>query len=573
MENKGKKVALYARVSSQEQAVEGVSIEAQISALHSYAQSQGWEVAGEYIDAGYGGGTDERPGLKRLFLDARKRSISIIAVAKLDRFSRNLRLLLNNLYELEQLGIKFVATQESLDTSTPYGKFAMQIMGVIAEFERGRIGERVRDSRRYLTAQGKWAGGRTLYGYRWLSGQEQWEIIPEEAKVIHYIYQLYLEEKLGMLPIYLRLNEEGYRTRTGALWNYSSVHKVLTHPGYIGRHQLGIDMPAIIDETIWQNAQNKRDQARSVCSNIKKGWLLQGICVCGKCGHLLKCRENRRTGERYYVCRGRFKESHPDGGKRCDSRWINAKWLEWAVWKKVKEILRNPDTLVQCVTDAMAKLQEKKEQLGAETLDIDRELAALSQKQERLGIAFADGAIKEEIYKSKLHRLKAREATLLKCRRNINPTSLTELEMLEDRIANVHDILSKGSLSLTEFGLFGMVGDTYTPVGFNAWRETDGDLSIGERTEQDAFQIEGTNMVMRGINAPSGFWDCNNAQEQDNIIKKNLRAILQLFNIRVHIFPDRIEIQGAIPTQVLDILNQKESPDVPIIGSPGGYRG
>jgi hypothetical protein len=78
---------------------------------------------------------------------------------------------------------------------------------------------------------------------------------------------------------------------------------------------------------------------------------------------------------------------------------------------------------------------------------------------------------------------------------------------------------------------------------------------------------------MRGIDAPSGFWDCNDAQEQDNIIKKNLRAVLQLFNIRVHIFPDRIEIQGAIPTQVLDISRQKEPPGAPIIGSAGGHRG
>jgi len=567
------RVALYARVSSQEQAIEGVSIEAQMSALRSYAQSQGWEVAGEYIDAGYGGGTDDRPSLKRLLLDARKRNFSIIAVAKLDRYSRNLRLLLNNLYELEQLGIKFVATQESLDTSTPYGKFAIQIMGVIAEFERGRIGERVRDSRRYLTAQGKWAGGRTLYGYRWLPEQEQWETIPEEVKVIRYIYHLYLEEKLGMIPIYLRLNEESYRTRMGALWNYFSVHRVLTHPGYKGQHQLGIDMPVIVDEAIWQKAQKKREQARNVHSNIKKGWLLQGMCVCGKCGHLLKCRENRRTGERYYVCRGRFKESHPDGGKRCDTRWMNARRLEWAVWDKVKEVVNNPDTLAQCVNNAMARLQEKKEQLGTETLDIDRELAAISKKEERLGIAFTDGAIKEEVYKSKLRNLKAREAMLLKCRQNIDPTSLTELEMLEDRIANINDILSKGRLTLTEFGLFGMVGGTYTPVGFNAWRETDGNLSIGERTEQDTFRIEGTDLVMRGIDAPSGFWDCNNLGEQANTINKNLRAVLQLFNIRVHIFPDRIEIQGAIPTQVLDVSSQKEPPGAPIIVSPGGYRG
>ena len=145
--------------------------------------------------------------------------------------------------------------------------------------------------------------------------------------------------------------------------------------------------------------------------------------------------------------------------------------------------------------------------------------------------------------------------------------------MLEDRIANVNDILSKGKFILNEFGIFGMLGDTYTPVGFNAWRETDGKLSIGECTEKDTFRIEGTDLVMRGIDAPSGFWDCNDAQEQDNIIKKNMRAVLQLFNIRAHMFPDRIEIQGAIPRQVIDISGCKQSQGVPIIGSAGGYRG
>ena len=162
-----------------------------------------------------------------------------------------------------------------------------------------------------------------------------------------------------------------------------------------------------------------------------------------------------------------------------------ARWLERTVWEKVKEVLKNPDTLVQCV----------------------------------------------------------------------------------------NDILSKGSISLTEFGLFGMVGDTYTPVGFNAWREADGNLAIGECTEQEVFRLEGTDLVMRGTTAPPGFWDCHDAQEQDNVIKKSLRAVLQLFNIRVHMFSDRIEIQGAIPTQVLDSSSRKKRPDVPIIVSPGGARG
>ena len=95
------RVALYARVSTQEQVVEGVSIEAQLAALKAYAKSQGWEVADEYVDGGFSGGTDDRPALKRLLIDADRRRFSIVAVCKLDRFFRNLRLLLNNLHGLE----------------------------------------------------------------------------------------------------------------------------------------------------------------------------------------------------------------------------------------------------------------------------------------------------------------------------------------------------------------------------------------------------------------------------------------------------------------------------------------
>jgi len=210
------RVAIYARVSSQEQATEGVSIEAQVAALKAYAKSQNWEVVDEYIDGGYSGGTDERPALKRLLVDAKQHRFNILAVCKLDRFFRNLRLLLNHLHGLEQLGIKFVSTQEGLDTATPYGNFAVQIMGVIAEFERGRIGERVKDSRRYLISGGNWPGGRTVYGYRWFNKERKWEVVPEEAEVVQRIYDLYVNSRIGMESIVATLNKDSMRTRDGA---------------------------------------------------------------------------------------------------------------------------------------------------------------------------------------------------------------------------------------------------------------------------------------------------------------------------------------------------------------------
>jgi len=562
-------VSIYARVSSQEQATEGVSLEAQVVALRAYAKSQGWEVVDEYIDGGYSGGTDDRPALKRLLIDASQRRFNIIAVCKLDRFFRNLRLLLNHLHRLEQLGIKFVSTQEGLDTSTPYGKFAMQIMGVIAEFERDRIGERVKDSRRYLISGGNWPGGRTVYGYRWLPDQRLWVVVAEEAKIVQRIYDLYVKNRIGIESIAAILNKDGLRTRDGAHWRLSNVRQVLSHPGYKGRHKIGIPMPVIIDENTWQLAQQRRENARSVLAD-PKGWLLQGMCFCGQCGRVLKCLRKKPRKPRYYACRGRVQHRMTqDSDKRCNLPYVRADWLEWGVWKKVKAVLNNSDELAECVNKALVELEKRKSQIGAETLTIDNKLEAIRTKEERLGMVFADGAVSESAYKSKLSQLKKQEGALLKCRHNIDPLELTEMAALEARIAMVKDVLSQGTLSVSEFGIFGEIGNEYIPAGFNAWRECDGGLAIGEVTEMDTFRIEGTDKVMRGIDAPPGFWKCEDPQQQEEHIKKNMRAVLQLFNIKVLVFPERVEIKGTIPTQVLDKLTNKKEPETAlIINSP-----
>ena len=125
-----------------------------------------------------------------------------------------------------------------------------------------------------------------------------------------------------------------------------------------------------------------------------------------------------------------------------------------------------------------------------------------------------------------------------------------ELNALDDRIATVREILDRGKLMLTEFGIFGMVGDQMTPAGFNAW--------------QDTFLVEGIHLVLKGIDVPAGFWQCKDPREQDEGIKRNLRAILQLFNVKVYIFPDRVEIQGTVPMQMLDIPAQALSKHAPI---------
>jgi site-specific DNA recombinase len=570
----GQKVAIYARVSSQEQATEGVSIDAQIAALKAYAKSQGWEIIDEYIDGGYSGGTDDRPAFKRMLSDARQKRFDIIAVCKLDRFFRNLRLLLNYIYELEQLGIKFVSTQEGLDTSSPYGKFAVQIMGVIAEFERGRIGERVKDSRHYLIAQGKWPGGRPPFGYRWLAQERKWEVIPAEAEIVRRIFDLYVNEKVGIDAISKTLNDEGLLTRNRALWRFSTVRSILTHPGYNGQHQTGIAMPPLIDETTWQIAQERRATARSVLAD-PKGWLLQGMIFCGECGLGLKCIQKRNSEYRYYACRGRIERRlNPGEAKRCGLPYIRADKLESAVWSRIRDVLSNREKLAECVNKALADLEAKKSQVGTEALAINDKLEAIRARKERLGIAFADGTVNESLYREMLTTLKKQEANLLKSRHDIDPSQIDEITAFEARIKAIKDILSKGELVLNEFGMYAMEGNHYLPLGFNAFRESDGKLAIGEIETKKIMVFEGEYPIyLWDVIDPPAYYECDDSNKRADVVIKNIRAIMQLFNIKAFVYSDRVEIKGAIPPQLLELKTVKESFPAPVISSPRGTQG
>jgi DNA invertase Pin-like site-specific DNA recombinase len=133
-----RRVALYARVSTAEQ-----NVEPQLHALRAYAEARGLEVAAEYVDHGVSGAKDRRPALDRLLADCRKRQVDAVAVTKLDRLARSVRHLTALAAEIEALGVDLVVLDQSIDTSTPAGRFLFNTLGAVAELERDLIRERV----------------------------------------------------------------------------------------------------------------------------------------------------------------------------------------------------------------------------------------------------------------------------------------------------------------------------------------------------------------------------------------------------------------------------------------------
>jgi DNA invertase Pin-like site-specific DNA recombinase len=149
------KAAIYARVSTTNH---GQDVSMQTRELRQFAEARGWQITGEYIDAGVSGAKDSRPELNRLMADAHKRRFDVVAVWRFDRFARSVSHLLRALETFNALGIAFVSLSEQMDTTTPTGKMVFTVLGAVAELERSLIAERVRAGLRNARAKGKRLG-------------------------------------------------------------------------------------------------------------------------------------------------------------------------------------------------------------------------------------------------------------------------------------------------------------------------------------------------------------------------------------------------------------------------------
>ena len=167
-----------------------------------------------------------------------------------------------------------------------------------------------------------------------------------------------------------------------------------------------------------------------------------------------------------------------------------------------------------------------------------------------MGLTFADGAIGKETYDRKLQELRKLKADLSQRRNNLNPEAQAEIAELESHMATVERILNKhsGGVFITKFGIWETTGNLKVPLGYNPWLETEGRSGVGKPPKMDTIPIEGTDLTMLGVLPPKGFWLSKNPKET---IMENIRAVLQASDTKVYVFPDRVEIHGLLPMQVI----------------------
>ena len=224
------RAALYARVSTEDQAKEGFSLDAQIKRMEAYCRVRGWDVAGTYRDEGCSGRTNDRPEYNRMMEESDQ--WDILLVMKMDRIHRNSVNFALMMDDLREKGKEFNSMQDKFDTTTAMGRFVMDIMQRIAQLESEQIGERVRIGMEYKAQNGTGnLGSGHPYGYVYSKGRL--EVVKDEAHTVRAIYNMYTRGST-MDDIASFLNKAEIPAKKGGPWNKQSVCNILHNPIYTG---------------------------------------------------------------------------------------------------------------------------------------------------------------------------------------------------------------------------------------------------------------------------------------------------------------------------------------------------
>jgi site-specific DNA recombinase len=216
----------YVRVSTDEQARDGVSLDAQRARILAYAEAKGLTLSAILADEGYSGKNLNRPALRELLSLCDRGEVVSVIVLKLDRLTRRTRHLLSmveDVFLAKQIELHSVS--ESLDTSTPHGRFVLTLFGGLAQMERELIAERTKAALAYKRQQCQPTSHAPL-GFKANGSRERMEPVREELEIVWQILAMWRSGS-SYAFIAATLNDDGVPTKRGGRWHHSTVAKVV----------------------------------------------------------------------------------------------------------------------------------------------------------------------------------------------------------------------------------------------------------------------------------------------------------------------------------------------------------
>jgi site-specific DNA recombinase len=421
---KKKRVALYARVSSQAQA-EGdkVSLEEQFREMETHCAKRGYEPVARYQDVAPGS-TKNRPRFQQMLQDAKDGKFEVVLCWKSDRLSRGIFPAAALMEVVESTGVELEAVADQIDEKT-FGIFA-----AVGKIEIDNFRERSTLGKRGAARRGRWPVGKVPYGYRTV-GEGRPEVNPDEARVVREVFERYVHRGQGSKQIADWLTESDAPRRRGSKWGrwfHAQVLTMLSHTAYKGESHYGkrryrttqsgsrvtavprdewvsVPFPPIVTAEIWDAAHEvKRSRSALARRNTKAVHLLQGIACCEVCGFRLRVIQQKRSrvkrrGKtyeytykapiRYYKCGGMMEH-----GLGCRPRsHIKAESFEGLVWDEAVRILKSPKLITnRLLADSTATDAEAMEAAAARA---QAEVTKVETEEDRLVRLFVSGKINE----------------------------------------------------------------------------------------------------------------------------------------------------------------------------------
>jgi site-specific DNA recombinase len=427
-----RRVILYARVSTEEQARSGYSLAQQIERLRGQAASESYEVAEEVTDPGESGATLERPGLDRVRDVVAAGGVSLVLAQDRDRFAREPAYLYLLREEFAGHGTTLRALNDRGDDS-PEGQLTDGILDQLAKFERAKTAERSRRGKKQKARQGKVIATHAAYGFRYNATRDGYVVDPERMAVMRRLFRMVGVEGMGLYGAQLALRDDGIPSPTGKpLWDLQSIRKMLmrdlyrphTHEelrrimspeilagldpekqygvywfgehaetrkrvsengpsGRVYRHRyttkvrpveerVGVPVPDPGIPREWVDAARRNlSKNRKPANAGRRIWdLSAGLLRCAECGRAMS---PRTTGQKYfyYACTVGPHKRHPGCGAK---KFHPAKEMEERVWDEVSAILSDPEKL----RAGLDEMIERERSLSAG--DSEKEAANLNRR-------------------------------------------------------------------------------------------------------------------------------------------------------------------------------------------------
>lgn len=431
-------IAIYARVSTEEQNIKGYGIGNQIDECKKKIGNKEHLL---FKDEGISGEVLDRPGLTELREHIQNGIVTEIVCYDPDRLSRKLmhQLMLDD--EFRKKGAKLVFVNGEY-AQTPEGQLFFSMRGAISEFEKEKIKQRTKGGKLRKAREGKVLGNYGLYGYNYDREKNTYVINEEQAKVVKMIFDYFTEPTTqfkGINGIAKHLTDLGIPTaKNGKVWHRQVVRQILLNVSYTGKHphnryntegdyvrkQSGqstqqsvrpeeewiyVEIPAIISEEQYNIAQELiKESRRRFAKDSLNQYLLSGLLRCSECGNTMTGRKASWWGEKVYLYSD-IKNYSGAKHKGCGNQ-IRASKLDEVIWEKISYLLNNPEQI-----KGLKKSQKIVEMHELELEQIEKELTKNKKGRQRLLslVAMSEDLNLADI-KEQLEEMTAKEKSLQK---------------------------------------------------------------------------------------------------------------------------------------------------------------